>query len=78
MLAAASVPNRVEPGHLLRRVQLCRGSLVADAEPRFAEAYLQRSKTDALDATSILELARRMEPGIDPRTRTFSASIRGH
>ena len=28
---------------------------------RFAEAYLQRSKTDALDATSILEFARRMD-----------------
>jgi transposase len=28
---------------------------------RFGEAYLQRSKTDALDATSILEFARRMD-----------------
>ncbi len=28
---------------------------------RFAEAYLQRSKTDALDATSILEFVRRMD-----------------
>jgi transposase len=28
---------------------------------RFSEAYLQRSKTDALDATSILEFVRRMD-----------------